>query len=122
MTRKKKVVKTDMQTYLDIFRLKIDAKLSDRQIAQALNIDLNQRAMKHYNGLSREQLFNQLDGPALQPLPAYPYEYTDHRIAKVAKDYHVQYDSHWYSVPHRLVGEKVEVIASQVLIKVHHKG
>ncbi len=38
MTRKKKVVKTDMQTYLDIFRLKFDAKLSDRQIAQALNI------------------------------------------------------------------------------------
>lgn len=87
-----------------------------------LNIDLNQRPMKHYNGLSREQLFNQIDLPALQPLPAYPYEYTDHRIAKVAKDYHVQYDSHWYSVPHRLVGEKVEVVASQTLIKVHHKG
>ena len=58
--------------------------------------------------------------PALQPLPAYPYVYTDHPIAKVAKNYHVQYDSHWYSVPHRLVGEKVEVIASHVLIKVHH--
>ncbi len=27
-----------MQTYLDIFRLKFEAKLSDRQISQALNI------------------------------------------------------------------------------------
>ena len=38
MTRKKKMVRTDMQTYLDIFRLKFEAKLSDRQISQALNI------------------------------------------------------------------------------------
>ncbi|SEH61073.1 hypothetical protein SAMN05660691_01639, partial [Rheinheimera pacifica] len=38
MTRKKKMVRTDMQTYLDIFRLKFEARLSDRQISQALNI------------------------------------------------------------------------------------
>lgn len=38
MTRKKKMVRTEMQTYLDIFRLKFEARLSARQISQALNI------------------------------------------------------------------------------------
>ncbi|KKO47473.1 transposase, partial [Arsukibacterium sp. MJ3] len=41
-------------------------------------------------------------------------------IAKVAKDYHVQYDNHWYSVPHRLVGERVEISATQTMVKVYH--
>ncbi|KKO43781.1 transposase, partial [Arsukibacterium sp. MJ3] len=63
-----------------------------------------------------------LDAPALQPLPPYAYEYTDYRIAKVAKDYHVQYDNHWYSVPHRLVGERVEISATQTLVKVYHQA
>lgn len=92
------------------------------QAIRALNAELNQRPMKHYNGASREQLFKLLDEPALQPLPPYAYEYTDYRIAKVGKDYHVQYDYHWYSVPHRLVGERVEISATQTLIKVYHQA
>ncbi|WP_407943644.1 IS21 family transposase [Maribrevibacterium harenarium] len=91
------------------------------QAIRELNIELNQRPMKQYNGASREQLFTLLDKPALQPLPPYAYEYTDYRIAKVAKDYHVQYDNHWYSVPHRLVGERVEISATQTMIKVYHQ-
>src|SRR5690606_34985614 len=89
---------------------------------RALNTELNQRPTKHYNGASREQLFKLLDEPALQPLPPYAYEYIDYRIAKVAKDYHVQYDNHWYSVPHRLVGERVEISATQTLVKVYHQA
>lgn len=88
------------------------------QAIRALTQELNQRPMKQYGGLSRAALFTQIDAPALQPLPAFPYEYTEYRIAKVAKDYHVQFDDHWYSVPHALVGERVEVHATQRLIKV----
>lgn len=92
------------------------------QAIRQLNTELNQRPMKHYNGATREMLFKQLDAPALQPLPPYAYEYTDHRIVKVAKDYHVQYAEHWYSVPHMLVGERVELSASQTFIKIYHQG
>ena len=38
MTRKKKVMRTDMRTYLDVFRLCFDDKLPHRQIALALGI------------------------------------------------------------------------------------
>jgi transposase len=92
------------------------------QAIRALNKDLNQRPMKHYGGLSRAELFARIDAPALQPLPLYPYEYTQYKVAKVAKDYHVQFDFHWYSVPHMLVGERVEIHATQSLIKIACKG
>lgn len=51
-----------------------------------------------------------------------PYEYTQFKLAKVAKDYHVAFDNHWYSVPHALVGERVELIVSQRLVRVRYKG
>ncbi len=92
------------------------------QAIRALNKELNQRPMKQYGGLSRAELFATIDSPALQPLPAYPYEYTQYKIAKAAKDYHVQFDYHWYSVPHALVGERVEIHATQGLIKIACKG
>ncbi len=49
-------------------------------------------------------LFEQLERPALKPLPAVPYEYAEWRHAKVGVDYHVEVEQRYYSVPHRLVG------------------
>jgi len=92
------------------------------QTIKALMHDLNQRPMKGYNGLSRAELFAQIDAPALSKLPQFPYEYTQFKLAKVAKDYHVAFDNHWYSVPHVLVGERVELVVSQRLVRVRYKG
>lgn len=89
------------------------------QAIKALMHDLNQRPMKGYNGLCRAELFAQIDAPALSKLPQFPYEYTQF---KLAKDYHVAFEDHWYSVPHAMVGERVELIASQRLIRVRYKG
>lgn len=87
-----------------------------------LMTELNNRPMKGYGGQSRAQRFALLDAPCLQPLPAMPYEYTEFRAVKVAPDYHVEYDRHWYSVPHELVGERLSVKAGQTLVQVWHKG
>ena len=92
------------------------------QAIKDLMHDLNQRPMKGYNGLSRAELFAQIDAPALSNLPAFPYEYTQFKLAKVAKDYHVAFDNHWYSVPHALVGERVELMVSQRRVRVRYKG
>jgi len=92
------------------------------QAIKALMSDLNQRPMKGYNGLSRAELFAQIDAPVLSVLPQFPYEYTQFKLAKVAKDYHVAFDNHWYSVPHALVGERVELVVSQRLVRVRFKG
>jgi transposase len=87
----------------------------------ALITDLNARPMRKL-GVSRRQLFDQLDGPALLPLPAEPFVYAEWRIRRVALDYHVEIDGHYYSVPHRLLRERVEARVTVRTVELFHKG
>lgn len=70
---------------------------------------------------NRRQAFEQLDKPALRPLPRQPYRYLDIKPVKVNIDYHVQYERHNYSVPHHYVGEKLELHASDTLIMLYYQ-
>jgi hypothetical protein len=73
-------------------------------------------------GVSRRQLFEQLDQPALSELPAEPFVYAEWRIRRVALDYHVDIEGHYYSVPHRLLREQVEARVTARTIELFHKG
>jgi transposase len=55
---------------------------------------LNARPFKKLPG-SRQSLFATLDRPALQPLPAQPYEYAEWKRARVNIDYHVEVEGHY---------------------------
>jgi transposase len=83
--------------------------------------ELNQREMKQL-GASRRALFESLDKPALKPLPASRYLYTELKRAKVGPDYHIEYKRHYYSVPHQLVGQHVDLEANSRLIQIYHQG
>jgi len=67
---------------------------------------------------SRRSLFEELDRPALRPLPLDPYEFATWKKAKVSIDYHFESKRHYYSVPYQLVGEIVEVRTSANTIEV----
>ena len=54
-------------------------------------------------GMSRRALFEQLDRPALRPLPASRYELATWKPCRVNIDYHVEAAHTWYSVPYQLV-------------------
>jgi transposase len=82
---------------------------------------LNARPFKKLPG-SRRTMFEQLDRPALRPLPARPYEYAEWKRAKVNIDYHVEVDHHWYSVPHQLVGQVCDIRVSAAIVEVLHRG
>jgi len=82
--------------------------------------ELNDRTMKHL-GKSRREFFEELDRPVLKPLPAEPYQFAIWKKAKVNIDYHVEFDKHYYSVPHRLIGEKVFIRAAERTVEVFHK-
>ena len=71
---------------------------------------------------SRRELFLETERPALQPLPAIRYEFASFKTATVNIDYHVEFDHHWYSVPHGLVRQKVEIRATAATIEVFHRG
>jgi transposase len=83
--------------------------------------DLNTRPMPKL-GVSRSQLFEELDRPALGPLPVEPYVYAEWRIRRVSLDYHVDIDGHYYSVPHRLQRKRVESRITARTVEVFHKG
>lgn len=91
------------------------------QAIRLLLDDLNQRPFKKLPGTRRSQ-FEQLDQPTLRPLPSHPYEYAEIKQARVHIDYHVEYDKHYYSVPHHLVKERVEVQATASAIAICHHG
>ncbi len=87
---------------------------------KALLGDLNHKPFKQLPG-SRREAFEQLDKPALQPLPLQPYRYVEIKPVKVNIDYHVCFEQHHYSAPHPFVGETLELHASDTLISLYFR-
>ncbi len=81
--------------------------------------DLNNRPMRQV-GKSRRQLFEEIERTALAPLPSTPFEYAEWKSAKVHPDYHVEVDKTFYSVPHRLIGHRVDVRLTHKTIEIFY--
>src|SRR5206468_1715383 len=79
--------------------------------------ELNGRVMRTY-GVSRRELFERLDRPALKPLPERRFVYGEWKTARVSIDYHLEVERHYYSVPHGLVGEKLDVRVTATTVEV----
>jgi transposase len=82
---------------------------------------LNDRPFKKMAG-SRRSVFQEHEAHLLRPLPPHPYRFRVHKSAKVAIDYHVEVEVHHYSVPHHLIGERVEVFIDERTVELYHKG
>lgn len=83
--------------------------------------NINARPMKGY-GASRLELFAEIDKPALKLLPGEPYAFAVWKRCRVAPDYHVEIDGHWYSTPFRLIRELVDVRVADKTVEIFHKG
>jgi transposase len=92
----------------------------NRAIGQLLTA-LNQRPFKKLPG-SRHSQFEALDRPALRPLPDQAYEYAEWRRARVSLDYHVEVDRHYYSVPHSLFRQQLDVRLTEKTIELFQRG
>lgn len=91
------------------------------QAIHPLLIKLNQKPFRKREG-SRATQFASLDKPALQPLPAAPYDRSQWSRAKVNIDYHISFDRSLYSVPYPLVGQSVDVRSTPVTVEIFHRG
>ena len=83
--------------------------------------DINARTMKGFNA-SRAELFAALDRPALKALPDAPYAFAVWKRCRVAPDYHVEVDGHWYSAPFRLIRELVDARVADKTVEIFFKG
>jgi transposase len=90
------------------------------RIAELLE-DLNARQMRVYRA-SRREMYERFDRPVLKALPAKRFTYGEWQGAKVNVDYHVEVDGHYYSVPHQLLGDEVEVRVSAATVEVIRDG
>jgi transposase len=82
---------------------------------------LNNRPFAKLEG-TRKSLFDELDRPAMRPLPAARYEFATWKNPKVNIDYHVDIDRHYYSIPYQLVGHRVDVRVSEHVVEAFFKG
>jgi transposase len=93
------------------FNLAIARKLSE----------MNNKPFQKMEG-TRRILFETIDRPALKPLPEQPYELAIWKKARVNIDYHVEYETNYYSVPYQLVHEEVELRITVNTIEILYKG
>jgi transposase len=95
-------------------------ELNDR-IGELLE-KLNDRDYKQLNR-SRKELFMTLDYPLLSPLPSQPYVMKQFKRGTVQKTAHVYLssDKHYYSVPYRFIGERVQIHYTDRLVEVYRK-
>ena len=84
-------------------------------------VDFNPKPFQALPGC-RKSAYEQLDKPALRPLPTTPFEFADWKGATVNIDYHVEFDHHYYSVPYQLVHQKVQIRATEKVIEAFQKG
>ncbi|MCL4146812.1 UNVERIFIED_CONTAM: hypothetical protein GTU68_021357 [Idotea baltica] len=107
-----------------IARLRKQTFFSLGQLNEAialLLVELNERPFKKLPGC-RRSLFESIEQARLIALPSQNYEYQQVRQARVHIDYHIEYDKHYYSVPHMLVGSEVEVRASNRIVNIYAGG
>ena len=68
---------------------------------------------------NRQTAFEKIDKPALQPLPATKYEYSDWKKAKVQFNYHVEYENFFYSTHYTYAGKPCWVRATSKIIEIY---
>ena len=86
-----------------------------------LAVELNDRTMRHYRA-SRRSLFEQLDRPALKPLPETRYEHARWKFVRPNIDYHVELEGHYYSVPFTLRHERLDLRHTATTVEIFHRG
>lgn len=122
--------KAKVEVGVQIVERWIMARLRHRQFFSAAELDaavaellaaLNHRPFKKLPGCRRDA-FEKLDAPYLKPLPATRFVLAEWKRASVNIDYHVEYAGHYYSVPHALVRQEVELRITRSTIEVLARG
>lgn len=89
-------------------------------IAELLE-ELNQRPFKKLSGC-RRSAFEELDRPAMHPLPSHRYEPSAWKSVTLHPDYHVDFEGRYYSAPCALIGETLDVRGTPNTVEIFHRS
>jgi len=83
--------------------------------------NMNTRPMYRLNK-SRYELFCEIEKKALRPLPPRRFQIFTFKYARVHIDYHVEVDKSYYSVPYKLLHQRVEVKYNDHTVEIYYQG
>lgn len=107
-----------------ILRDRVFYSLDEINLAIFEQLDpFNARKMQR-PGVSRRELFDDIEKSELQSLPADRYELKKFKRLKVQFNYHIYLndDCHYYSVPYRYKGRKVDVLFTERALEVYYNN
>jgi len=82
----------------------------------------NDRPMQQYKK-SRRERFELLDKPYAKPLPSEAFQFTQVKYdVRVAPNYHIEFDKHYYSVPHEIARQCIDVYQINNILEIYHDG
>ena len=82
---------------------------------------LNNRPFKKLPG-TRSSRFEELDRPAMLSLPDSHYQFAHNKKVRLHINYHFEVEDHFYSAPHRLVREQLDVRYTESTVECFYKG
>ena len=94
------------------------------EINQAIGKELAKFIRRPFQKMEGNRLtaFLKIDKPSLRALPSQGYEYCDWKVARIAYNYHVEYENFYYSVDHSYAGNPCSVRATKGAIEVFVEG
>lgn len=91
------------------------------QSIRALLEELNARPFQKLPG-SRRSHFDELEKPALKPLPSQRYAYAEWKKVRAGFNYHVEINKHFYSVPFTFVKKELHIRYNQKTIEIFYQS
>ncbi|MDH7480131.1 MAG: IS21 family transposase, partial [Syntrophomonadaceae bacterium] len=93
-----------------------------RQELERWNREVAEARLVGKVGRTPVELFEQEELSALQPLPPCRWEPVVFKEASVGPDWRIQFQKAFYSVPYRLIGERVLVMAGCSFVRIFFEG
>jgi len=84
-------------------------------------VGFNEQFFQNMN-ISRRILFENLDKPALKPLPTEPYQYAQWHRVKVQSNFHFVFNKHYYSVPFQYAQKEIEIRSTKKMVECFYQG
>jgi transposase len=115
-------VRIAYQRVFSVMDKKIFHTLEELNAAIREVVELHNNAKLTGRPYSRRELFEEIERPALQPLPALPHEFKRQQYATVAINCYVclKEDKHYYSVPYHYIGKKVKLMYSPTHVDIYY--
>lgn len=99
------------------------ATLAELNAAIRVQLDaFNERPFQKRDG-SRKEVFEEVESAFLAPLPQVPFEVSEWFYGRAVNlNFHVVFRKNHYSVPHALVGKKVDLEVTGSTVEIYHAG